>query len=204
MGSETTLPGVGASPHRIDFWCCVSGLNMTKLRGKTGHSYPGSSRLAGLFWLYQVSLRQMKFSCFLTRLNLCDLSHMGREVGGGRTNNHDLSSFLRAWALDSQRLCWLLAVWPLASYVISLRFDVLICKIQIITHLARLLLFSHSVVCDSFVTPWTLACQDPLSMGFSRQEYWSGLPFPSPTHKTVMRTKWHNACETFSRLSGAK
>ena len=26
----------------------------------------------------------------------------------------------------------------------------------------------------------TIACQDPLSMGFSRQEYWSGLPFPSP------------------------
>ena len=31
-----------------------------------------------------------------------------------------------------------------------------------------------------FVTPWTLACQAPLSMGFPRQEYWSGLPFPSP------------------------
>ena len=31
-----------------------------------------------------------------------------------------------------------------------------------------------------FVTPWTVACQAPLSMGFSRQKYWSGLPFPSP------------------------
>ena len=30
-----------------------------------------------------------------------------------------------------------------------------------------------------FATPWTLTCQVPLSMGFSRQEYWSGLPFPS-------------------------
>ena len=29
-----------------------------------------------------------------------------------------------------------------------------------------------------FVTSWTKACQAPLSMGFSRQEYWSGLPFP--------------------------
>ena len=29
-------------------------------------------------------------------------------------------------------------------------------------------------------TPWTVACQAPLSMGFSRQENWSGLPFPSP------------------------
>ena len=31
-----------------------------------------------------------------------------------------------------------------------------------------------------FVTPWTVAYQAPWSMGFSRQEYWSGLPFPSP------------------------
>ena len=31
-----------------------------------------------------------------------------------------------------------------------------------------------------FVTPWTVAHQTPPSMGFSRQEYWSGLPFPSP------------------------
>ena len=43
-----------------------------------------------------------------------------------------------------------------------------------------LLLFSRSVVSDSFVTPWTAACQGPLSMGFSSPEYWSGLPFPSP------------------------
>ena len=31
-----------------------------------------------------------------------------------------------------------------------------------------------------FATPWTVAHNAPLSMGFSRQEYWSGLPFPSP------------------------
>ena len=32
-----------------------------------------------------------------------------------------------------------------------------------------------------FATPWTAAYQAPLSMGFSRQEYWSGVPLPSPT-----------------------
>ena len=32
----------------------------------------------------------------------------------------------------------------------------------------------------SFVTPWTVVCQTPLSMEFSKQEYWSGLPFPLP------------------------
>ena len=40
-------------------------------------------------------------------------------------------------------------------------------------------LFSRSVLSDS-VTPWTRALQAPLSMGFSSQEYWSGLQFPSP------------------------
>ena len=36
--------------------------------------------------------------------------------------------------------------------------------------------FSHV---QFFVTPWTVAHQAPISMGFSRQEYWSGLPFPT-------------------------
>ena len=34
--------------------------------------------------------------------------------------------------------------------------------------------------CLTLAIPWTVAYQAPLSMGFSRQEYWSGLPFPSP------------------------
>ena len=40
-----------------------------------------------------------------------------------------------------------------------------------------------------FVTPWTVAHQAPLSMGFSRQEYWSGLPFPSPGDISDPRTE---------------
>ena len=42
-----------------------------------------------------------------------------------------------------------------------------------------LLLLSDRVVSNSFATPWTVARQVPLSMGVFRQEYWSGLPFPS-------------------------
>ena len=38
-------------------------------------------------------------------------------------------------------------------------------------------------------TLWTMTCQAPLSMGFSRQEYWSGLPFPSPRKS---RDTWKN------------
>ena len=33
---------------------------------------------------------------------------------------------------------------------------------------------------NSLATPWTVACQAPLSMEFSRKQYFSGLPFPSP------------------------
>ena len=41
--------------------------------------------------------------------------------------------------------------------------------------------FSHVRLC---ATPWTAAHQAPLSMGFSRQEHWSGLPFPPPMHES--------------------
>ena len=44
-------------------------------------------------------------------------------------------------------------------------------------HVCVLSCFSHVQI---FVTPWAVVCQAPLSMGFSRQEYWSGLPCPPP------------------------
>ena len=43
-----------------------------------------------------------------------------------------------------------------------------------------ILLFSLSVLSYTFATLWYVAHQAPLSMGFSRKEYWSALPFPSP------------------------
>ena len=43
--------------------------------------------------------------------------------------------------------------------------------------------FSHVQLC---VMLWIVARQAPLSMGFSRQEYWSGLPFPSPMHACML------------------
>ena len=44
-------------------------------------------------------------------------------------------------------------------------------------------------LCPTLAIPWTVACQAPLSMGFSRQEYWSGLPFPSPWDFLDLRTE---------------
>ena len=37
-----------------------------------------------------------------------------------------------------------------------------------------------------FETPWSVVCQTPLSMEFPRQEYWSGLPFPSPGVRNML------------------
>ena len=49
--------------------------------------------------------------------------------------------------------------------------------------------FSRSAVYDSLAAPWTVAHQAPLSMGFPRQEYSSGLPFPSPGNLPNLETE---------------
>ena len=50
---------------------------------------------------------------------------------------------------------------------------------------SRFLVKSLSCV-QLLATPWTVAYQAPLSMGFPRQEYWSGLPFPSPHSRFLL------------------
>ena len=48
------------------------------------------------------------------------------------------------------------------------------------------MLLSHLSRVQLCATPETAAHQAPLSLGFSRQEHWSGLPFPSPMHESEM------------------
>ena len=50
-----------------------------------------------------------------------------------------------------------------------------------------------------FAMPWTVACQTPLSVGFSRQEYWSGLPFSSPVDLSQPR-EWTWVSRIVGRL----
>ena len=50
---------------------------------------------------------------------------------------------------------------------------VCVCVCVYISHVCHL-------VMSNLATPWIVTCQAPLFMEFSRQEYWSGLPFPSP------------------------
>ena len=52
---------------------------------------------------------------------------------------------------------------------------------DIIVYMLLLSHFSHVLLC---VTPRMAAHQAPLSLGFPRQEHWSGLPFPSPMHES--------------------
>ena len=59
-----------------------------------------------------------------------------------------------------------------------------------------LLLLSHFSRVWLLVTPWTEAYQGPPSMGFSRQEYWSGVPSPSPISYTAAAAKSLQSCPT--------
>ena len=63
------------------------------------------------------------------------------------------------------------------------------------------ILFSHIVIqsissVQLFAIPWTVARQASLSLGFSRQEHWSGLPFPSPVHESEIEVA--QKCPTLS------
>ena len=83
------------------------------------------------------------------------------QSGSGFTNKSSGLFPLPRPSFPSLTLCLL---WPWGSF---LKACVRVCSIS-------------SAVSDSSATLWTIACQVPLSMGFSRQEYWSGLPYPLP------------------------
>ena len=81
-------------------------------------------------------------------------------------------------------MCWheylssILSSWPLISYLsLYLHTRHLLCSCVCVC--ARVRVCSLSRV-QLFATPWTVSRQAPLSVGFLRQEYWSGLPFPPP------------------------
>ena len=76
---------------------------------------------------------------------------------------------LWAWAL-----CWLF------SLIFSICFTSFLLLPQITSHKSCAAVHVHSVVSNSSAAPWTVAHQVLLSVSFSRQEYWVGLPFPTP------------------------
>ena len=97
-------------------------------------------------------------------------------------------SFLNTEYLTS--MCFSLTRWSLGEHhlVASLMYLGLSC----IAAYAMLSHFSHVRLC---ATPETAAHQAPPSLGFSRQEHWSGLPSPSPMHESE---KWKRSCSVVS------
>ena len=75
---------------------------------------------------------------------------------------------------------WLHSVWHSLDSSASLQMTQVCSFLWLLA--CMLSHFSHVWLC---VTLWTIACQAPLSMGFSRQEYWSGLPFPPPFYGVI-------------------
>ena len=53
-------------------------------------------------------------------------------------------------------------------------------ELRLMDYFLHVCILSHFSHVRFFATPWTVACQAPLSTGFSRQEYWSGKPLPPP------------------------
>ena len=81
----------------------------------------------------------------------------------------NVSSFHYLW------LTWLIHTaipFCFFNFVISFASQILVCLLFPV--------FSVAYYVRLFATPWTVACQAPLSVGFSRQEYWSRLPCPPP------------------------
>ena len=86
------------------------------------------------------------------------------------------------------------APWAHDLHLLFCRYDGLVAKL-----------------CLTFGTQWTVACQAPMSMDFSRQEHWSGLPFPSPGPRDqtlvsciangLLHCKWSPALQANSLLT---
>ena len=80
---------------------------------------------------------------------------------------------------------WSPSQWPsrvlclsvLVSRLLPASFSEAFSPVQVLSDWCCACVLSHAPLS---VTPWTVPCQAPLSVGFSRQEYWSGLPFSSP------------------------
>ena len=127
--------------------------------------------------------------------NSCDL--MGYNPSGSSVHGIFQARILQWVAISSSRGTSQPRDWTLISGIgrfftteLPRKFFYVIIRywIQFPVLYSRILLFIYFIYeCVKslsrvwlFSTPWTVAYQVPPSMGFSRQEYWSGLPFPSP------------------------
>ena len=84
-------------------------------------------------------------------------------------------------------------------YFHNQKFKIIHRSAMLLLLLLLLSLFRHVRLC---ATPQTAAHQAPLSLGFSRQEHWSGLPFPSPMHESEKRKRSRSVMSNSSPSHG--
>ena len=101
------------------------------------------------------------------------------EISSSRGSSWPMDWTPVSCLLHEQAGSWALAItWEIYTCVCIYIYIYLF--IYLFLYLYLLLVFSPSVVSDSFETPWTETHQAPLSMGCPMQEYWSEWSFPSP------------------------
>ena len=101
---------------------------------------------------------------------------------------YELKIFLYTLGINSLSDIWLAGIFSHSTSFLFVFFDGFLCRAEAsksdIASLGYFALVARMLDCSSCVqlcvTPWTVALQTPLSIGFSRQEYWSGLPCPPP------------------------
>ena len=130
--------------------------------------------------------KQVGFVCLL---NNDELSYTCLKAVGKRRGKY-WKILKRQWDIMKQHRfenrfksigCHFTAVWSWASYQISLISGFLKCEMEV-TAISEGYCCCCQIACRVRLcaTPWTAAYQASPSMGFSRQEYWSGVPLPSP------------------------
>ena len=110
-------------------------------------------------------------------------------------------SRIHRWAsvsLDKKRISWRCNIVMRIQVYVKKKRNYYPLQIHPLQNSLLLLLLSHFSRVRLCATPWTAAHQAPPSLGFSRQEYWSGLPFPSPMHESE---KWKGSRSVVSDSS---
>ena len=139
--------------------------------------YPYHQQRFYLAWLSEVCIREFIFQIWT------------------HNTNTDYSISKYTFLPPQQSGYYLVPIGPAnTSPILKVKADnylTFIIKFCIIVHICYAVLshFSRVQLC---VTPWTAAHQAPLSLGFSRQEHWSGLPFPSPMQESE-KWKWSHS-----------